>query len=265
MSLATAFRYEERAPGPRVAPWVLSYFRFEADREPDPDAPYTVWPDGCASIALIRVPQAPPLLVLIGPRFTALRPRVAAGMRMVGLRAWPDAAAALVGLPARTIREHVGPAPAAVAERFTPLLGQLPAHDAPEAQFAALDDRLATLLGNAPPPDGVLRAAVRAIVSAGGDLRLSAVAAAAGLSPRQLQRRFPEATGLTVREYSRVRRLRGALAQRIANTAHWSRIAAESGFVDHAHLTREFGALTGVSPSRAAEQLARTAHANVMP
>lgn len=260
-----AFRYEERAPGPRVAPWVLSYFRFEADREPDQDAPYTVWPDGCTSIALIRVPYAPALLVLIGPRFTALRPRVVAGMRMVGVRAWPDAAAALVGVRAGALRDHAGPAPAEIAKRFEPLRDLIGAEVSAESQFAALDEWLPARLADALPPEPPLRAAVRAIVSAGGDARLADIALAAGLSPRQLQRRFPEATGLTIREFSRVRRLRGALAQRIANATHWSRIAAESGFVDHAHLTREFGALTGLSPSRAAEQLARTAHANVTP
>ena len=62
-----------------------------------------------------------------------------------------------------------------------------------------------------------------------------------------------------------VRRLRAALAHRLEDPANWSRIAAEVGFVDHAHLTREFVALTGMPPSQAAKHLARTSHSNVLP
>lgn len=265
MTERAPFRYEERAPGPGAAPWVLAYYRFEADRAPEPNEPYTVWPDGCASVAIVHPRGVPPFVALIGPRYTALRPTVTAGLRILGIRAWPDTAGALAGVHAPLLRNLEGPAPTAIAERFHPLGAVLTASDTPREQFAALDARVVVLLRNAPPPDPALRAAVRAIVASGGDARLRDVARAAGMSPRHLQRRFPAATGLTVREYSRVRRLRGALAIRLDHSAHWSRIAAESGFVDHAHLTREFGALAGLSPSRAAAQLTRTAHVNVTP
>ena len=93
------------------------------------------------------------------------------------------------------------------------------------------------------------------------------VARRAGLGLRQLQRRFPELTGLTLREYARVRRLRSTLGIRMQDAlpGGWSRIAAEAGFVDHAHLSREFMALTGLSPSAAARHLARTTHDDVVP
>ena len=92
------------------------------------------------------------------------------------------------------------------------------------------------------------------------------VAAARRKRLRHLQRRFADATGLTLREWARVRRLREALAARLTLApAGWSRIAAEVGFVDHAHLTREFVALTGVRPMEAARHLARTVHDAVRP
>jgi len=92
------------------------------------------------------------------------------------------------------------------------------------------------------------------------------VARQAAVGLRHLQRLFREATGLTLREYARVRRLREALAMRLTpSSPHWSEIAAGTGFVDHAHLTREFVALAGVPPSTAAVQLRLTAHRGVRP
>lgn len=92
------------------------------------------------------------------------------------------------------------------------------------------------------------------------------VARDAAVGLRHLQRLFPEATGLTLREFARVRRLREALALRLTPDAPaWSRIAAGAGFVDHSHLTREFLALIGVAPTAAARQMKRTAHQGVRP
>jgi len=259
------FRYEERAPSAAIAPWVLSLWTFQADIAPAAGDPYTVWADGCTSVGVMRIPRVPAFPVIVGPRFTAMQPGVVAGMRMWGVRAWPDASATLTGMHARELRNQLGAAPPAVAQRFSALLTALPADAPNDATFGALDAWLRALLAAAPPPDRALRAAVRTIVASNGEASLADIAAGAAMSTRQLQRRFPTATGLTVSEYSRVRRLRAALAHRLEDPANWSRIAAEVGFVDHAHLTREFVALTGMPPTHAARQLARTAHANVTP
>ena len=51
---AAMFRYAERQPSAAVAPWVLSLWSFQADATPPADEPYTVWPDGCVSVGLVR-------------------------------------------------------------------------------------------------------------------------------------------------------------------------------------------------------------------
>jgi len=81
-------------------------------------------------------------------------------------------------------------------------------------------------------------------------LSLARVAAAVGLHPTHLARSFKRATGLTIGGYIRKRRRECAealLTQCPALTI--SRVAAESGFSDHAHLTRTFKADLGVAPS----------------
>jgi AraC-like DNA-binding protein len=266
MSAPAPFRYAERRPSDRIAPWIVSLWSFQADAAPPADEPYTVWPDGSASIGLARVPGAGAFAICVGPRLTALRPRVAPGIRIWGARLWPDAIRAVLGVEAASLRNHEGAAPASIAAQLAGLDHALPREDDPDRVLAALDGWLGARVASYTAPEPSVRAAVRAIVAARGEAALADIAAAAAMSPRNLQRRFPIATGLTIREYSRVRRLREALAHRLrAPVNNWSRVAAEVGFVDHAHLAREFSSLTGISPSDAVRQLARTAHDDVHP
>lgn len=267
MTTSSPFRYRERAPAATVAPWVLTLWAFEADATPDAQAPYTVWPDGCLSVGFALLPDGAWMTVCTGPRVRSMQPPVRAGSRLVGVRFWPDAIGPALGVRAADLRDVMGPAPSPVARWCADAPASLPRGrwEADEA-MRALEGWLAGRLAAAAPPDAAVRQAVRAIVEARGDIRMEEVARVAGLGLRQLQRRFPAATGLTLREWARVRRLREALGRRLAlPDPTWSRIAAETGFVDHAHLTREFVALTGLVPRGVGAALARTAHDGVTP
>lgn len=266
MSPAAPYRYAERQPSDAASAWVLAYWSFAADTTPSPGDPYTVWPDGCVSLSVpLRGGHAGPLLC-VGPRVVALQPPVYAGARLWGIRFWPDAAGTLFGVPAAELRDVTGEAPTRLQQWAAGLREAVAGADSDDARFSALDAWASARLGNAVAPEEPVRRAVRAIVKARAELPVSQVAAQAGIGLRQLQRRFAQRTGLTLREWARVRRLRESLAQRLqSETATWSRIAAEVGFVDHAHLAREFVQLTGVSPSQAARVLREIAHENVRP
>jgi AraC family transcriptional regulator len=89
-------------------------------------------------------------------------------------------------------------------------------------------------------------------------LTLTGLAMEAGLHPTHLARSFRSLTGYTVGEYIRQRRVSRAQQLFITNPSYTvSRVAMESGFFDHAHLTRSFGRLLGVSPSEYRRSLAR--------
>ena len=126
----------------------------------------------------------------------------------------------------------------------------------------ALDERVALR----EPPDAIVRRTIQLLVERGGDLDLRALSSAVELGARQLQRRFLRATGLTIKSYARVRRLRTVLGLWLGDDElTWSRAAAKAGFADHAHLSREFASLTGLAPRVAAAHLARIGHRNVTP
>ncbi|MDM0044117.1 helix-turn-helix transcriptional regulator [Variovorax dokdonensis] len=81
-----------------------------------------------------------------------------------------------------------------------------------------------------------------------GTLPVRALAERAGCSHRHFIDLFRRATGLAPKTYARVQRLDRVLALAVDPRQTWSQIALAAGYSDQAHLSREFGALTGLSP-----------------
>ncbi len=78
---------------------------------------------------------------------------------------------------------------------------------------------------------------------------LRRLARAAGVHPVHVSRAFRAHFGQTLREYVRERRLACAVAALLSSPDTISVIAAESGFADHAHLTRTMHQCLGQTPS----------------
>lgn len=97
---------------------------------------------------------------------------------------------------------------------------------------------------------GIRRAVAFLQESATGPVTLRDVALAAELHPTHLARVFRTRMGCTVGDY--VRRVRATHAlDTMRHHRRWplSRVAAESGFADHPHLSRVFAQTFGVAPS----------------
>jgi AraC-like DNA-binding protein len=88
--------------------------------------------------------------------------------------------------------------------------------------------------------------------------RVDALAGAAGLGVRRLQRLFAEYVGLGPKWVIRRYRLH-EVGERLAAGADidWVRLAVELGYADQAHFIRDFTAMVGESPTRYAERYPR--------
>lgn len=106
-------------------------------------------------------------------------------------------------------------------------------HAAPPTPAGLLANRALTLVEDEPPPASV-----------------AALAADLGVSSRTLQRALLDATGFPPSEVLRRRRLQGAATRVRAAEGSLADVAAESGFSDHAHMTRAFRTTLEDSPSR---------------
>jgi AraC-like DNA-binding protein len=109
-----------------------------------------------------------------------------------------------------------------------------------------LDAWLSSILRDEPAPE--IDAAVTAITASGGTAALAAVAAAAGLGLRQLERRFLRDVGVAPKSFARVVRLQSALRQ-IAEGETLADVAHACGYYDQPHMTRDFSRLAETSPA----------------
>lgn len=254
----SGLRFIEHEPSPALASHVLAFWSFRAGTDVEPHD-HVVWPDGCVSVL---VSSLSPVAVVFGPRTSPYVTRAVPGMRVWGVRFWPDVGARVLGVAAGVLRDAVTPAPAAFAGFRDMLRGV----DDEDTAWSRMDAWCAANASEWEAPDPRVRRAVGALAATAGTIPLADLAAESGVSARHLQRLFRGAAGLTIKEYARIRRYRTALTPRLERTAEsWSQVAARFGYSDHAHLTRELRTLTGAPPSRAAERIAEISHVNVKP
>jgi AraC-like DNA-binding protein len=109
-----------------------------------------------------------------------------------------------------------------------------------------LDEWLLSVV--AAPPAMEIDAAVSGIAASAGTIGLAAVAAATGLSLRQLERRFLTDVGVAPKTFARLVRLQAALT-RIAAGQPLADVAHACGYYDQPHMTRDFSRLAETSPA----------------
>ena len=216
----------------------------------------TIYPDGCCELIvhLASAPrgwdaqrgwhdQAATLFAAqhLGPvRLLATMP-----IDCVGLRLRPEASAILGGRS--LVRDRI----LDLAEIDAPFSRALRraarafAHGDAGALWSLVKRRLASQ-----PIDAAVAGAVARLRDSAGATRIETVARAAGLSLRSLQTRFRRHVGLTPKEFARVMRLRATLQAMDAGDAALVDLAADQGFADQAHATREVRRITGLAPAR---------------
>lgn len=256
------FHYAERRPAPALAPWIRNAWRMEVH----PGAPplHHVPPDGCTSLVrLAGVVGAP--VVVSGPWTRPLTVPVAAGQVHAGIRLQPGAAALVLGLDPRTLVNTARP----IALDSSPLAAALDrvigAGGGLAALCEALDNALEPLAPTWPAPDPVVSAAVARLSDSAGELPIAELAARLGVSPRTLRRRFGAASGISPKQFARIRRLLRAAWGMAQGGESWGRLAAQAGYADQPHLTREMVDLTGLTPAGFAARFRMFTHDGAVP
>jgi AraC-like DNA-binding protein len=217
----------------------------------------TIYPDGCCELIahLATRPECQEMqgwrvqsaTLFAGQRLGAVRLRRAGPLDCVGVRLRPEASAALGTQLLRRTRERIvdlAGIDAALSRKLRQAARAFAAGDASRL-WKLLSRTIASHV-----VDVAAALAVQRIAQSGGQMRIAAVAHAAGLGPRSLQARFRRAVGLTPKEFSRLVRLQATLRSLDEGDGRLSELAAERGFSDQAHAARELRRVTGLAPSR---------------
>jgi AraC-like DNA-binding protein len=206
-----------------------------------------ILPDGCVDL-IWRNNE----LILAGTDRKAWRSPIARGERMLGLRLRPGVAGAVLGMPASEVLD--------MHTRLEDLLGRWARELGEQLEEASSDDEAFALIEISVGsriaeggPDPLVLAATRRLGFPGS--RVDELADGLGISERQLRRRFHDSVGYGPKTLDRVLRFRRLVAQTgavAAGESDLARVAADLGYADQAHMTRDCVRLSGLTPTELA-------------
>jgi AraC-like DNA-binding protein len=235
----------ERPPAPEFARHLATVWVQSVATDAPPYTHRTI-PHGSIELS-VELGSAPRV---VGPQTGPVIETLAPGHTVVGVRFQPGAAPAVLGLPASELvdvsiawEELCGPDGAALGETIA-------AAATPEEAAAILECAVSRLLTDAATPDPVVRAAVERL-GPWGAADVGSLPSALYISERQLRRRSIAALGFAPKVVQRLLRFQGFLALAQAHepeSADLPMLAADIGFADQSHLTRESLRLSGLTP-----------------
>jgi AraC-like DNA-binding protein len=202
-----------------------------------------ILPDGCADI--IVCDDHPPTIA--APDAITRRVQLRDGMVLTGIRLRPGAWHAVFGCPAfqflngGTLLSDIAPGARQLHQAV--LQASNLAH-----RLAALEAWTRDALVHATSDDHTIIAACRGL--SGPVVAISAVADSLDWNVRTMHRRFLAACGYGPKHFQKIMRIQAVLrAAQAIPSASLAELAIAAGFADQAHMTRDFRAITGLTPA----------------
>jgi AraC-like DNA-binding protein len=222
--------YRERAPPDRLSGLIKACWTLDATGEAGAWIGQQATPDGC--IEIIRRLEGrsrwggdQPAAFAVGLVERMTEFEISGDARFAAIRLWPWAWPLIADVPLADLSGGW--------IRFDhELIEALPDFERVERDF--------------PAPAG-LNAIGRALT---GAATVEEMGAAAGMSPRTLQRWFAGNVGMKPRRYLRLLRFQKAFEQ-VTETGSLADHAADKGFADQSHMARAFREMAGVPPGKA--------------
>jgi AraC-like DNA-binding protein len=237
--------YRELKPPPALARYLAClWVRSTEDR---PVSPSRVVPDGCVDI--VWMGDAP--ATVVGPTLRPFLAPLPVRSTIIGARFRPGMAPPILAVPTNELLDCQAPLEDLWGREARHLTERIGDHDTLAPKLAAVEAAITARLAVAPPADRLVEAAV-ARLQRNPAVRIGALADALGVSERQLRRRCDAAIGYGPKALGCVLRFRQVWqsADDIAtDRSRLAHLAAEMGYTDQAHMTREFSRFAGMPPA----------------
>ena len=244
--------YREVPAPPALAHWVECFWELRVTPV-GARAASRIIPDGSADL-VFHLGDVPALATapayFVGTLLQSVTIDYAPDTHVVGACLRPAGIRALLDMAPHDIPDRVAPLGVvcgAMGERLSNTVIDGP----PQAAVRRL---MAELLARGPSlalPDAAVSHAVRLIRRSEGRISMDALAQLVALSPRQLERRFSSAVGLSPKVVARLARFDG-MVRHIRERGldrGWASLAVEHGYHDQAHLSHEVRAFAGITPA----------------
>lgn len=207
------------------------------------------FPDACTNISVV-VSSATPQCFLIGPRLVPVERAPSIGNSLFGVRLNPGVAFLLTGVPVHGFVESRRLLSDLLPEECRLFARRLASATTRDDYFDGLEELLlARLAGRA--INAHVQKALALIEESGGQIRIAELARRCKISTHQLAHTLRTWVGLPPKTLARITRFQRFLEQ-VANDPSESSAtrAADLGYFDQAHLTREVAQFFGATPGR---------------
>ena len=196
-------------------------------------------------------------LCIVGPRTRAVFKDASGISRALIVRLKPGWSGSLLGIGANVLRDRIVHLEDIWGRPGRDLLEALLATPTLTEALDKLSHAIALRAGDTFEPASAHLARQAARLFEADEVRVERVAERLGVTARHLRRVFVESVGVTPKDFARGVRLQRALRM-AATSRDWSRIAADAGYYDQAHLIGDFRELIGSTPDAFARARAST-------
>jgi AraC-like DNA-binding protein len=179
--------------------------------------------------------------------------RLSGAGKALGIRFRPGGFRPFSSKPIASLNDRVVPAARVFGPAADEACAGVMAADADGEMITAAAALLRAFGAAEDPVAGQAAALVKQITEDPGLQRVAQLAEMSGLSERKLQRLFSDYVGVSPKWVMRRARLHEAALRVDADgpaSVDWAVLAADLGYADQAHLTRDFTATLGVPPTR---------------
>jgi AraC-like DNA-binding protein len=177
--------------------------------------------------------------------------------RLLGATMSPEAAATFLGAGIGPLGPGWRPLESLLGPLAIRIVEQIVAFESIQAKIAALETILLARIGVA---DRRVSRAIGEVRRSGGRIGVAALSRSSGASQRNLVRLFDQWVGLPPKTFARIARVQEVMRRmRESPQSSLKALAAELGFADQAHMSREVKRITGIQPGQMAETFKREA------
>jgi AraC-like DNA-binding protein len=245
----TRFQLSRHPPSAALAPFLDFYWIVRWDLRGQPPHEQKILPHPNVNLAFEQAGST-----IFGVDRRLFVRRIAGRGQVLGVRFRPGGFRPFWDAPVSRLTDRTVPAVEVFGAATAAARRAIMSAPGDPAMVAVAEEFLTAVLPDRDPAAELVAAMVARINADPALTRVDQLAAATGLSVRRLQRLFAEYVGVGPKWVMRRARLHEAAerADRGADVA-WAAVAADLGYADQAHLTREFTAMLGIPPARYAQ------------
>jgi AraC-like DNA-binding protein len=247
---ARRFQLARHDPSPELAPFVEWYWILRWDLRGEPPHTQTILPHPNVNLGFEASGTG-----IYGVDTRLFTRSLAGAGRVLGVKFRPGGFRPFWQAPISQLTDRVIPASRVFGPRAEQARQAIVSGPGDDADDDAMVGHAEALLGTARAEPDPLAAQAADLVSRitedPGLRRVDELSAATGMTARSLQRLFADYVGVSPKWVMRRARLHEA-AERAdgGDSVDWAGLAADLGYADQAHLTRDFTVTLGVSPTR---------------